>query len=114
MTVNKSTRSVFALLLLLCFSVAALPVDFFHSHSAEPTQCQEASKHHSCQHKVHLSKKTYCFACTLHFDKDFAFSYDEVQVLNQPSKLSYFAGYSAIYIFHLRQSCLRGPPSALL
>lgn len=112
MILNKSIRVALASFLLLCFSVVALPLDFFHNHEAEEVSCNPSSKHSTCQHKVHISKKAaYCFVCTIHFDKNFVIESPARQFLStasvNPVSLLILPFYEAAAIV----PSLRGPPS---
>ena len=63
-----------SVILLLCFSLQVIPVDFFHGHRTISDQQNSCSKTagQTCQHKNHLAKKnSFCWACSLHFEKSF-------------------------------------------
>lgn len=107
---KKSIRVALSAFLLLCFSVAVIPLDFLHNHAEEQSRC--SSKHVTCQHKIHISKKaSYCFACTVHLDKAFTFSYP-LQSFIKPSITKLLSSdciagcYTKVVL-----SFLRGPPS---
>ncbi|MFM6953564.1 MAG: hypothetical protein ACKOWL_01095 [Sphingobacteriaceae bacterium] len=63
-----------AAVLLLCFSVAVLPLDLLHNHGAfrsPATSCKNASGQ-TCSHKYHLTTRTsFCWACAIHLEKIF-------------------------------------------
>lgn len=110
MIIKKSIRVALSAFLLLCFSVAAVPLDFLHNHSEEQTSC--TSKQSSCQHKFHISKKaSYCFACTVHFDKNFTFSYSEKSFTDQSFIRLINIDFIAEFTTETLLSFLRGPPS---
>ena len=112
MILKKSIRVALASFLLLCFSVAALPLDFFHNHSTEQTVCSKTLKHGSCEHKLHITQKaSFCFACTAHFDKHFSlYNPAEASIIQHFIKVSsrYFVTEYTSETFYIS---LRGPPS---
>jgi hypothetical protein len=63
-----------SVILLLCFSLQVIPVDFFHGHRTISDQQNSCSKTvgQNCQHKNHLAlKNSFCWACSVHFEKSF-------------------------------------------
>lgn len=115
MIIKKSIRSALSIFLLLCFSVAALPLDFLHNHEAEQIGCNNYPDGNSCNHKVHVSKKdSFCFACTIHFDKTFTFSH-AAQAYVQQSFIKLFVHSNVpAYVAETLLSFLRGPPSLIV
>ncbi|MFD2161625.1 hypothetical protein ACFSJU_04420 [Paradesertivirga mongoliensis] len=112
MIIKKSIRAALASFLLLCFSAAVLPVDFFHDHSSERAGCSKSTEHNSCGHKLHITKKaSFCFACTAHFDKHFSF-HPSLEIYVQQSVIEIsFEDILEEYISETILFFLRGPPS---
>jgi len=107
---KKSFGIGISMLLLLCFSVTILPLDFFHNHS-KTVVCSESEKTGTCHHRFHLSEKSsYCWLCAIHYDKVFTkdnagFSFvckTDLPVLPE--------GRTSSYSTELVLSTLRGPP----
>ena len=112
MIITKSLRVGLASFLLLCFTAAALPLDFFHDHSTEQTSCSGTSKHSSCGHKVHVSKKTsFCLICAVHFDKCFDTSSPEAEYISYSFRKLLFGVCTDKTVSESTVSYLRGPPS---
>ncbi|MBC8053500.1 MAG: hypothetical protein H7Y13_10595 [Sphingobacteriaceae bacterium] len=111
---KKSIRVTLASVLLLCFSIAVLPLDIFHDHTSEQTTCGTTAKHSSCQHKLHISEKTsYCFVCTAHIDKAFDLAYSSPSSVTQSFTTLSFKLLSTDYTSETFLFFLRGPPSRL-
>ena len=107
----KKSLRVIASLLLLCFSVTALPLDFFHTHTTK-TSCSEGARHSTCHHKLHISKAEYpCFACNVHFDKTFILSESVVTLLEISDVRLLPAKRVEFYFEKLSSHSSRGPPS---
>jgi hypothetical protein len=98
-------------ILLLCFLVNILPVDFLHSHTVEKITCQDAKTNQPCKHANHVSTaKSFCWVCAIHINASFAPEPVLNKILASPA-VSIFAesevtGYFVEYLF----SALRGPP----
>jgi hypothetical protein len=106
---KRSVRLI-AYLLLLCFTVAALPFDFFHSHTSRAS-CVEGSKYTTCHHKLHLSKtENPCFACGVHFDKTFILSESEATLLERSDSKLLPSERVEFYFVKPTTSSSRGPP----
>lgn len=110
MIIKKSVRVAIGAFLLLCFSLAAFPLDFFHNHAAE-ISCSKNQEHGTCQHKFHIAKKaSSCFVCNIHFDKNFIASQASQHFrinVESPQFLQ-----KAVVPYHVTRplSSLRGPP----
>jgi hypothetical protein len=108
----KSIKAFLAFALLICFSVVALPLDLLHNHQEEEIQCSDYGHEGSCSHKVHISKKkSFCFACTLHFDKDFTNEKTEYRQVDAPWVQLFLENKVAAIIIEPLLTLLRGPPS---
>lgn len=107
---KKHGRGLISLLLLICFSVTILPLDFFHNHK-QAQVCNEADRTGTCHHKLHLSQQTsYCWICAIHIDKTFDHStltFIHLH-LEKPVALPVFKAES--YYVKLIFTSLRGPP----
>ena len=74
MRIKKHSLSLMATVLLLCFSVAVLPLDLLHKHAAfrSPASICKNTAGQTCSHKYHLSTRTsFCWACAIHLEKTF-------------------------------------------
>jgi len=109
MAVKGSLRIAVSAFLLLCFSAAVIPLDFLHSHSPQKT-CSDVAKYGSCQHKHHLTKKTYCFACNAHFEKNFTTAQLAEYAFIAPLFIQFCAIPVKDYNTKSPLSFLRGPP----
>lgn len=110
---KKSYGKLAALAMLLLFTAALVPLDFYHNHSEEIPVCQEKSDNSSCRHKVHLSQKSKsCWVCAVHYDKSYYQSFISDKDLPLPITGSFterkVSGYDVQLIF----TALRGPPAA--
>lgn len=110
MIIKKSVRVAIGVFLLLCFSAAAFPLDFFHNHAAE-ISCSKSQEHGTCQHKFHIAKKAAsCFVCNIHFDKNFitaqASQYFRINTESPTFLQKTVVAYHAV----LPLSSMRGPP----
>lgn len=113
MIIKKSLRTAIGGFLLLCFSIAAFPLDFFHSHSLE-SACKKVEKHSTCQHKFHISKKAaFCFTCNVHFDKNFIPAYASFNLGEESVFQQFLVKASQLYDVQLPLTFLRGPPASL-
>lgn len=109
---RKSFGTSISFLLILIFSVAVIPLDFYHNHGAEQTVCSELAKTGYCHHKLHLSQKAkYCWVCAVHFDRHFAVSHH----LENPASRQWVKAFSEnkgnAYFASLIFTALRGPPA---
>ncbi len=108
--VKKSFEKAILLILLLTFSVAVVPLDFYHDH-AEETVCKEFTKNGSCQHKLHLSKKSNaCWACAVHYDKTYIRPEGAETKKFTPINTLSSTGEVIGYTIKLIATSLRGPP----
>ena len=112
MVKKRSIRAALSLLLLICFSVVALPLDFLHNHSEEEVQCSDFGKQGTCSHKLHISKKgNFCFACAIHFDKNFVNTNNEVKEAEAPWIRIFLEHKVTAIVIEPLLTLLRGPPS---
>jgi hypothetical protein len=108
---KKSVRIILSRLLLLCFTVAILPIDFYHNHSLEQTACNESAENGTCKHKLHLSQKsTSCWACAVHFDKTYLNAPFSEKITSISAVTLYFESKVTLYFVKLIFTDLRGPP----
>jgi hypothetical protein len=106
----KKSVKVIAFSLLLCFTAAALPFDFFHNHTSQAS-CAEDSKHTSCHHKLHISKtENHCFACSVHFDKVFILSESVINLFEVADVRLLLAKNVEFYFVRFTSKSSRGPP----
>lgn len=111
--IKKSFGIGISALLLLCFSVTVLPLDFFHNHAAEQTVCKDPQTNKPCNHSVHVtSNKGFCWVCAIHVDNAFVTTDIYEKILSLPAirvfAESEITGYFVKQLF----AALRGPPQA--
>lgn len=110
---RKYTLSLLSAILLLCFSLSVVPIDFFHSHITSKSAGYSCSPDGgpTCEHKNHLAlKSNFCWACSVHFEKTFLLN-KPVFVYSSPVCVSFTIQHSArIYQLTSIHYSLRGPP----
>ena len=110
--IRKSFGRFFAFLLLLCFTVALVPIDFYHNHSEAQPVCKEKVQTGACQHKLHLSEKTKsCWACAVHFNKSYTQPSLSEKVVSFPAIALLSENRVTSYFTELIFTALRGPPA---
>ncbi len=103
-----------SVILLLCFSLQIIPVDFFHGHqtiSDKQNSCSKAAGQ-TCQHKNHLAlKNSFCMACSVHFEKSFVTA-SATRILVEPVGLSFIVQHTTrLFKTTSIHYSLRGPPA---
>jgi hypothetical protein len=99
------------LVLLICFSVVALPLDLLHNHNDE-IQCSDYGQTGNCTHKIHISKKgSFCFACAFHIDKTFLAPSNEQQTEDIAWIRIFSENKVVSIVIEPILILLRGPPS---
>ncbi|NEU09051.1 hypothetical protein GZH53_12065 [Flavihumibacter sp. R14] len=108
--IRKSIGTGISVILLLCFSVTVLPMDFFHDH-AQQVVCKDSQPNKTCKHSTHVTaQKAYCWVCAIHFDRNFT-SPDLFDNLSSLPAASIFSENEITsYFFECLFSALRGPP----
>jgi hypothetical protein len=109
--IKKSIGTGISVLLLLCFSVAVLPMDFFHSHAEAKIVCKDSPSNKPCKHSVHVSSaKSFCWVCAIHVDSQ----YISVNVIDKIASLPAVSLFSENeitgYFIECLFTALRGPP----
>lgn len=102
-----------AFVMLLLFSAALIPLDFYHNHSEEILVCREKADNGSCRHKLHLSQESKsCWVCAVHYDKSYYQSFISYKEL--PLPLTSFIAEKKVSGFYVQLifTALRGPPAA--
>ena len=107
--------SMLAKLMLLYFTLAVVPVDFYHHHNLSiPLRIKGFSYSNNQHPERTISLSSYCLICNLHFDK----KYDLAQLNFEITPLDgeVFSVFSAIkFLFQtsIRDITSRGPPLTL-
>lgn len=109
---RKIIIAAVARLLLLYFTFAVIPIDFFHTHNIASTTTARTGKFFE-HHQVggHASLSSYCLICNAHFDKAYALAllsfrqaYSPVIRISFTQKIIFIAQEAICSI------TLRGPP----
>ncbi|WP_423146691.1 hypothetical protein [Rubrolithibacter danxiaensis] len=109
--IKKYSRSIFSLLLLICFSAGVIPLDFYHNHTFQPVSCQDTLKTGTCKHKLHLTEKaSSCWVCAVHFDKTFVNASFKHSAQLHTVVSHYIQKEVSNHFIELIFSSLRGPP----
>ena len=110
---KKSYGKLTAFVMLLLFSAALVPLDFYHNHSEEVPVCREKLDNGSCRHKVHLSQKSKsCWVCAVHYDKSYYQSFTSDKGLSLPLTGFFTEKKVSGFYVQLIFTALRGPPAA--
>jgi len=102
-----------AFVMLLLFSAALMPLDFYHNHSEEIPVCREQADNGTCRHKLHLSQGSKsCWVCAVHYDKSYYQPFTSDKDLPQPITGFFTEKKVNGYYVQLIFTALRGPPAA--
>lgn len=107
--------SMFAKLMLLYFTLAVIPIDFYHHHSLVVSARVKNFSYTSHQHPERTaSLSSYCLICNIHFDKRYHLTQLHIEL---PVVVKLVFGMFGTLRFFLqtsiRDTTSRGPPIAL-
>jgi len=109
--IKKSIGTGISVLLLLCFSVAVLPMDFFHRHVEDKIVCNDSQAGKPCKHSVNVSSaKSFCWVCAIHIDSQYTSVNFIDKIASLPAVSLFSENEVTGYFIESLFSALRGPP----